>query len=393
MSSLTGSGNSPIAVVRSQRIVTPAGMTAGEVTIQDGRISAVATGTTTPAVDAIELGEKWLVPGYIDMHVHGGGGAQCNTADPDEVAGVARFHAQHGTTGLLATTVAAPVEELTMAVGAIARCVEAVPIVLGAHLEGPFLSPARPGAMNPSTFIVPDPAILEQLLTASHGTVRMMTLAPELTGALELIRELKNNRVVASLGHSDASYSAASAAAAAGANAATHLFNGMRPFHHREPGIAALHRLPEVSYELICDGVHVDQVALKLVYRAKGERGVRLVTDAIEAAGMPDGRYRLGEAAVEVRDGVATLAGGESIAGSTLTMDVAVRNAVRFLNISVPEAVTLASVNPARLLGLADRKGAVAVGMDADLAVLDDDLLCVGTMVGGTWMYLPPSGA
>ncbi len=378
-------------VLRSQRIATPAGPLAGEVAIDSGRISAIsaASGQATP--DAVELGERWLVPGYIDTHVHGGGGAQCNTTDPDEVAAVARFHTRHGTTALLATTVAAPVDELLGVLGAIARCADSEPTVLGAHLEGPFLSPARPGAMEPSVFVAPDPSILERLLGAGRGAVRMMTLAPELPGGLELVRALVGEGVIPSFGHSDASYGEARAAVSAGVHAATHLFNGMRPFHHREPGVlgAALD-LPEVSCELICDGVHVDPVALRLVYRAKGPARVRLVTDAMAAAGMSDGRYRLGAATVEVREGVARVAGGESIAGSTLTMDVAVRNAVRFLELPVPEAVRLASANPAQLLGLGDRKGAVAVGMDADLVVLDEDLLCCRTMVGGEWVYGPP---
>lgn len=378
-------------VLRSQRIATPTGPLAGEVAIDSGRISAIspASGKATP--DAIELGERWLVPGYIDTHVHGGGGAQCNTTDPEEVAAMARFHARHGTTALLATTVAAPVEELAGALGAIARCADSEPTVLGAHLEGPFLSPARPGAMEPSVFVAPDRSILERLLGAGRGAVRMMTLAPELPGGLELVRALAGEGVIPSLGHSDASYGEARAAVDAGVHAATHLFNGMRPFHHREPGIlgAALD-LPEVSCELICDGVHVDPVALRLVYRAKGPARVRLVTDAMQAAGMSDGRYRLGAATVEVREGVARIAGGKSIAGSTLTMDVAVRNAVRFLELPVPEAIRLASANPAQLLGLGDRKGAIAVGKDADLVVLDHDLLCCGTMVGGDWVHGPP---
>ncbi len=386
--------------LRSQRIVTPSGVVAGEVVVVDGRIEGVSQRAAAGRSDvAIELGERWLVPGYVDTHVHGGGGAHINASDPDEVAAVARFHAEHGTTALLATTVAAPVDELTVALGAIARAMEhegvgggsAGAAVLGAHLEGPFLSRARPGAMDPSCFLAPDGAVLERLVAASGGTMRMMTLAPELPGALNLVRALVGVGAIASLGHTDASYEEARSAVVGGARSATHLFNGMRPFHHRGPGvIGAALDLPQVNCEVICDGIHVDAAALRLVYRAKGVHGIRLVTDAMEAAGMPDGRYRLGGAAVEVQDGAVRIAGGGSIAGSTLTMDVAVRNAVHFLELPVDVAVSLASSGPARLLGIADRKGAIGVGMDADLVVLDEELLACGTIVGGEWVGEPP---
>ncbi len=410
-------------VLRSERIVCPSGTIEGEVVVSGGEIAAVDP-VGDPADDVLELGSSWLVPGYIDAHVHGGGGAQCNTADPDEVASVARFHAEHGTTGLVATTVAAGVDELCAALDAIARCADAPSgaTVLGAHLEGPFLSRERPGAMDPSLFLDPDAEVLQRLLEAGGGKVRLMTLAPELPGALELIGDLGRAGVVASIGHTDATFAQAQAGVQAGARAATHVFNAMRPLHHREPGVvgAALDS-PEVSCELICDGVHVDPVAMRLVYRAKGWAGVRLVTDAMSAAGMPDGDYRLGDREVTVSGGRATLAGGGaiagegsigggalvagarsiagagpgsiagagSIAGSTLTMEAAVQNAVRFLGVAVEEAVSMASTNPARLLGLSDRKGAIAVGMDADLVVLDDGLRVRGTMVGGQWLVGP----
>jgi N-acetylglucosamine-6-phosphate deacetylase len=377
--------------LRSARIVTPAGTIAGDVSIRDGRIETV--GVASADADATELGRRWVVPGLIDLHVHGGGGAQCNTADPDEIARVARFHARHGTTGLLATTVAASPDELAVALGAIRRAIEdgEVAGVLGAHMEGPFLSPRRSGAMDPSTFLEPETDTVERLLAAGGGAVRLMTLAPELPGALELVRTLVDAGVVASIGHSDATYDQTRAAVSAGARAATHVFNGMRPFHHREPGVVgAVLDLPQVSCEIICDGIHVAPAALRLVHRAKGPAGLRLVTDAMEAAGMPDGEYRLGAARVRVADGRATLAAGDSIAGSTLTMDRAMRNAVRFLRITVEDAVALASTNPARLLGLDDRKGAIAPGMDADLTVLDDDLRACGTIVAGAWAHGPP---
>jgi N-acetylglucosamine-6-phosphate deacetylase len=377
--------------LRCERIVTASGVIAGEVAVADGRIAEVSARARPDGADAIELGAHWLAPGYIDTHVHGGAGAQCNTLDPEEVDAVAAFHARHGTTALLATTVAAPLAELEASLRAIAR---SGPSVLGAHLEGPFLSTVRPGAMDPSAFMAPDPPAVQRLLSAGQGTVAMMTLAPELPGALELVRTLARAGVIASLGHSDATYGQASAAVDAGARAATHLFNGMRPFHHREPGvIGAALDLPQVSCELICDGVHVDAPALRVVHRAKGTRGVRLVTDAMQAAGMADGRYRLGRSTVDVRDGVATVAGGESLAGSTLTMDAAVRNAVGFLGVPVPEAISMASLNPASLLGIDERKGTIAPGMDADLVVLDDELRCRATVLAGQWIAGPPMPA
>lgn len=380
--------------LRSRRIVCGGhpDPIAGEVEIEDGRITSLLAGARTET--ALDLGEDWLVPGFIDVHVHGGGGGQFNTADVDEVAAVARFHAEHGTTALLATTVSAAPDELCTALGAIARArsLAGGAAVLGAHLEGPFLSRERPGAMDPELFLAPDVELFRRLVACGEGSVKMMTLAPELPGALELIGAVLDAGAIASLGHSDATYAQAAAGIDAGARSATHLFNAMRPFHHREPGIlgAVLDR-DEVSCELICDGIHIDPAALRVVFRAKGQAGVRLVTDAMQAAGMPDGEYRLGGAVVEVRAGRAEIAGGGSIAGSTLTMGGAVRNAVRFLGVHVEEAVAMAALNPARLLGIADRKGSIAAGMDADLVVLDESLEVRATMVGGSWVLEPAS--
>ncbi len=382
--------------LRSERIVTPAGVLRGVVSIDAGVISEVTPERSlSPGSPVLDLGSRWLLPGFVDLHVHGGGGAQCNTADPDEVLAVARFHASHGTTSLLATTVAAPLETLERAVATIAavasRHVDDSAIVLGSHLEGPFLSRARPGAMDPGAFLDPDPGAVSSLTGAAAGTVRMMTLAPELPGGLALVRRLRGDGVVVSVGHSDARYREVQAAVAAGASSATHLFNAMRPFHHREPGVTgAVLDLDGVSCELICDGVHVDPVALRLAWRAKGTGGVHLVTDAMQAAGMPDGSYRLGAARVAVRAGKARLEDGDALAGSTLTMDVAVQNAVRFLGVPIVDASLMASGNPARLLGIEGRKGSIAAGMDADLVVLDDALRVCSTMVQGRWVSEGP---
>jgi N-acetylglucosamine-6-phosphate deacetylase len=379
--------------LRSERIVTPSGVVPGVVSVADGVIDCVSD-HCPPGEPLLDLGDRWILPGYIDVHVHGGGGAQCNTSDLEEVLAVARFHASHGTTALVATTVAAPVDELLTAVRTIASVVgrrDGAAAVLGSHLEGPFLSRARPGAMDPRFFLDPDTSVASALLEAGGGTVRIVTLAPELPGSLGLVHRLLARGVVVSVGHSDGDYGDVEAAVRAGAAGATHLFNAMPPLHHRSPGVVgAVLDLAEVSCELICDGVHVDPVALRLALRCKGVEAVRLVTDAMQAAGMPDGIYRVGTASVEVRDGRALIAESGSIAGSTLTMDAAVRNAVRWLGVSVAEASVMASVNPARLLGVADRKGALVAGMDADLVILDDDLCACATMVEGRWVSEAP---
>jgi N-acetylglucosamine-6-phosphate deacetylase len=372
--------------LRSRRIVCPGETLDGEVVVDGGRIASVRPVPSAGDDELLDLGDRWLVPGYIDPHVHGGGGAQCNTSDAEEIATVARFHAGHGTTGLVATTVAAPMEELESALDAIARC--DAPTVIGAHLEGPFLSPKRPGAMDPELFIKPDVEQLRRLLEAGAGRVRVMTIAPELPGSLELVELLAREGIVASIGHTNATDPEVRAAAAAGARAATHVFNAMAPLHHREPGVVgAVLDLAGVSCELICDGVHVDPVAMRLLLRAKAVAGTRLVTDAMSAAGMPDGEYRLGGRPVSVVDGRAVLTGGGSIAGSTLTMERAVQNAVGLIGVSVEEAILMASTNSARLLGLEGRKGEISAGSDADLVVLDESLAVEATMVAGEWMF------
>ncbi len=366
----------------SERIITADGVVAGEVVVRDGVIAGTRSEKSAGAHD---LGDRWLAPGFIDTHVHGGGGAQCNTADPEEIAAMAGFHAGHGTTALLPTLVPAPAAELRTALTAIASARERPggAAILGAHLEGPYLSPVRPGALDPAMFLVPGRAPDPRL----HAGVRMMTLAPELPGAHELIRLLSGAGVVVSLGHTDADYAQTTAAVQAGARSVTHLFNAMAPFHHRAVGaVGAALEHSALNCELICDGRHVDPAAMRIALRAKTPAGIRLVTDAIAAAGMPDGRYRLGARAVDVAGGRARLAGSEGLAGSTLTMDTAVANAVSWLGLEVQDAVALASTNPARLLGLEARKGSIAPGLDADLVVLDDDLHARGTMIAGAWV-------
>ena len=376
--------------LRGGRVVTPAGVVDDDVVVAEGRIAAVGG---APSGEVVEMGGRWVLPGFVDVHVHGGGGAQCNTTDPDEVRRVAAFHAGHGTTALLATTVAAPVDDLVGAARAIdaARATPAAGSaeILGTHLEGPFLSPAWPGAMEREVFLAPDVDALDRLLAA--GTVRAISLAPELPGALAVIQRAAAVGVCVSLGHSDATYAQAQAAAEAGARSVTHAFNAMRPLHHREPGmVGAALDLDALTCEVICDGIHVDPVVVRLLVGRKGPQRTVLVTDAIEATGLSDGDYRLGDRRVEVHGGRATLPGGDTIAGSTLTMDQALRNVVAFTGVSVPDAAAMAATTPARLLGIADRKGAIAPGLDADLVILEPgDLALAGVLVRGAWVSRP----
>jgi N-acetylglucosamine-6-phosphate deacetylase len=377
-------------VLRGGRVVTPDGVRDADVIVRGQRIVAVDPPSARgEEVEVVDLAGRWVLPGFVDLHVHGGGGAQCNTATADDVQRVARFHARHGTTSLLATTVAASVEDLLAALRAM-RAAAAAPAadgaeVLGAHLEGPFLSPRWPGAMDARHFVAPDLAVADRLLAG--GGVRMLTLAPELRGALELVRVAAAAGVVVSMGHTGATYGEASAAVDAGARAATHVFNAMRPFHHREPGVlgAALD-LDGVTCEVICDGVHVDAAAMRLLVRSKGPARIALVTDAIEATGLPDGDYRLGARPISVVGGRATLPESETIAGSTLTMARALRTAVELCGVAVEDAARMASTTPAELLGIADRKGLLAAGRDADVAILDPDLSLAGVLARGAWI-------
>jgi N-acetylglucosamine-6-phosphate deacetylase len=377
-------------VLRGGRVVTPDGVRDADVIVRGQRIVAVDPPSARgEAAEVVDLAGRWVLPGFVDLHVHGGGGAQCNTAAADDVRRVARFHARHGTTSLLATTVAASVEDLLAALRAI-RAAAAAPAadgaeVLGAHLEGPFLSPRWPGAMDARHFVAPDLAVADRLLAG--GGVRMLTLAPELRGALDLVRVAAAAGIVVSMGHTGATYAEASAAVDAGARAATHVFNAMRPFHHREPGVlgAALD-LAGVTCEVICDGVHVDTAAVRLLVRSKGPARIALVTDAIEATGLPDGDYRLGARPISVVGGRATLPESETIAGSTLTMARALRTAVELCGVAVEDAARMASTTPAELLGIVDRKGLLAAGRDADVAILDPDLSPAGVLARGAWI-------
>jgi N-acetylglucosamine-6-phosphate deacetylase len=371
-----------MSVLAGARVVTPDGvLDDGWVDVAEGRIVDVGNG---PAADgANDLGGGWLLPGFIDIHVHGGGGFDA-TKSTEAMHGAADFHLRHGTTRMLLSLMAAPVDRLCEQLGWIREVVSGGR-VLGAHLEGPFLAAARCGAQNAAHLIDPDPLVLRKLLDAADGHLRQMTVAPELPGAAELIAELVDAGVIAAVGHTAATFEQASAGFAAGARLATHLFNAMSPISHRAPGAAIAALDAGVVVEMINDGVHVHDGLTRLVGRSIPDRLV-LITDAVSAAGAGDGDYTLGDRDIEVRAGAARLAGTTQLAGSTLTMDEAVRRSVREVGLPIEAAAAAASTTPARLLGVHDRVGSIAPGLEADLVHLDDECVLTRVMSRGAWV-------
>jgi N-acetylglucosamine-6-phosphate deacetylase len=377
-------------LITGGRVATPDGvLDPGWVLVDDGVISAIGEGEPPRTPSVTDASGSWVVPGFVDIHCHGGGGAAFTSADPDHVRQVVDAHTAHGTTTMLASLVTRPVPELVEQVAALADLVRDG-LVAGIHLEGPFLSAARCGAHDPAILRPPDPVSVDALLSAGRGTIRMVTIAPELEGAVPAVKRLVDAGVIAALGHTDALAEDVVPAVDAGATVATHLFNGMRPLHHREPGpIGVLLDDERVTVELICDLVHLHPTVVRLAARHAGVGRTVLITDAIAAAAAGDGTYDIGGLAVDVTNGVPTLAGGGSLAGSTLTMDAAFRNMVKSCGLGVLDAVAAASTRPAELLGLGDVTGRLAPGYAADVVLLDDALRPVSVMRRGEWVPSP----
>ena len=347
-------------------------------------IVALGSGEPPRPADVDLTGTATVVPGFVDTHVHGGGGASFS-GGPVQVAEAARLHRRHGTTTLLASLVTEAPADLLRQVAELADQVRDG-VIDGIHLEGPWLAQSRCGAHDPALLRDPDPTELDRVLGDGRGTIRMVTLAPERAGAPAAIGRVVDAGAVAAVGHTDATYDQTRAAIDAGATVATHLFNAMRPVHHREPGpVIALLEDRRVTVEMIADGVHIDPALYRHVTRSAGPDRVSLVTDAMAAAGMADGPYRIGPLAVEVTGGVAHLAGTDTIAGSTATMDRLFRFAVRHCGLpreaALHAAVLQSSVNPARALGLPDP--VLAPGNRADLVFLDDALAVTGVIHRG----------
>lgn len=358
----------------------------GWIEVAGDTVTATGSGDPPWAADRA-LGAVTVVPGFVDTHVHGGGGADFSTADAASTTAAVELHRRHGTTTLVASLVSAGPQDLLRQVRALADQVTAG-LIAGIHLEGPWLAVERCGAHDPALLRDPELDEVQRVLEAGRGTIRMVTLAPERAGAVAAIERIVAAGAVAAIGHTEATYEQTRAAIAAGATVGTHLFNAMRPIHHREPGpVIALLEDPRVTVELITDGVHVDGALYRHVSRSAGSQRVSLVTDAMAAAGMADGAYQIGSLAVQVADGVAHLAGTHTIAGSTATMDRVFRFAVAHSGLPRDEALRLAvaqsSLNPARALGLPSP--ALVIGARADLVLLDTDLAVAGVLRAGAW--------
>ena len=374
-----------MSIIQARRLLGPDGLVPdGWVQVARERIRAWGTGVPPGPVDVFVRG--LVAPGFVDVHAHGGGGASFGS-DLKQVTTVIATHLRHGTTTMVASLVTAGIADLSDQIAALSHLV-ADGRLAGIHLEGPWLAPSHRGAHSESLLVAPSAGDADRLLDAGAGAVRMVTIAPELPGATAAIERLVARGVVVAVGHTGADYDTTRTAIAAGATGATHLFNAMPDVLHRSPGPAlALWRDPAVWVELVADGVHVHPGLVCHVISTKPDRVV-LVTDAMSAAGAGDGDYELGGLPVEVRSGVARLAGTTTIAGSTLTLDRAVRTAVA-AGADLETTLRAVTCHPADYLGLADA-GRITDGARADLVCLDDDLMVTGVMYRGQWAVGPP---
>lgn len=380
-------GSERIAVSRA---LTPSRqLEAAVVAIEDGTIEAVEPRAETDLSPTRSFPDGIAVPGFVDAHVHGYAG-DAVSGDPDALVSIAEGVVETGVTSLFPTTVSAPQDALVAAGAATAAAVSRDhngASIAGLHLEGPYLNVTQRGAQDPDVLREPDGEELQAVAEAADGTLARITLAPELNGASEFVQAARDRGLVVSAGHSAADFETATTAFESGVSIATHLYNGMTGFHHREPGIVGASLLDEdVTAELIADLQHLHPGAIELALSAKGPEGCMLITDAIAATGLPDGEYSLGEMDIVVENGTSRLVEDGSLAGSTLTMDAAVRNLIDVIDLDLPTAVRMATDVPARAMGLDDR-GRLEPGLRGDVTILDADLTVQATIVGGEVVY------
>jgi len=361
----------------------------GDITVNGTRIQSV--GHASEAQDlVIEANDMIVMPGFIDVHTHGGGGFNLHTTEVNQIGAYARWVPTTGVTAFLIAVVGTPGSlpeaQLGTAIAAMNHFeVGAEP--LGIHLEGPYISAVKRGAHLPSWLRAPDATETERVLAITDGYLRVVTLAPELPGASAMVSRLIEAGVTVSIGHTDATYEQAQEAIALGITHATHCFNAMRPLHHRYPGpLAAIAQAAQVRGELIADGVHVHPAAMEALVKLLGPQRVIVITDALAAAGMSTGTFDFAGQPAQVVSGVARLSDG-TITGSVLTMDQALRNMLSMTHVSLQEAVGMLTLNPARAAGVTERKGQLKAGYDADLLVFDASLALQATICRGTLTY------
>ena len=379
-------------------ILTPIGeITGGTILIEAGRIVELgpASKVKIPAgATLIDHQDRIVTPGFIDMHIHGAAGHDFMEATPAAIAEVGKFLARHGTTSYVATTVTASAEKVAAAAQGLGEIVRAYrssdhtsgPVTaepLGVHFEGPFLNVIRRGAHPEADIQKPNLESLKKFIEAAGGTARVLALAPEMDEGLKVLDYARSQGVRVGIGHSNATFEEAERGIAAGATHAVHVYNAMRPFSHRDVGIIGAALTDDrLSVELICDGLHVEPAAVRLAAKAKGMSRIILITDSLSATGMPDGRYQLGLFTINMVNGVCRTEDG-ALAGSSIVLAQAVRNLSKFTGLSFKDCLTCATLNPARLLGVENQKGVLAVGNDADLAVLDKNFVVRQAYVGG----------
>jgi N-acetylglucosamine-6-phosphate deacetylase len=371
-----------------ERVEQPLLLVEDQVIVEAGSRAALPV---PQGVRVVDFGDAVLAPGFVDIHIHGGAGHDVMDASPSGLSAVEHLLCKHGVTSYFPTTVTAPLDQTLSALDGLANAIESASrdegsrgeraLPLGIHLEGPFLSHVRRGVHPPESLLLPTLPTFDRFWQAARGHIRIMTIAPELEGAREVIAEASQRGVCVSLGHSDADVNSARAAVAAGARHATHTFNAMRPLDHREPGIIGeVLTDSRLSADIIADGIHLDPAIIELFLKVKGPDAAVLITDAISATGMPEGSYRLGTFEVEVKNGRCMVGG--KLAGSVLTLDRAIRNVMQFAHWDLQQALRLATLNPARVAGLATR-GRLEAGAKADFVVLSPGGEVRSTIVRG----------
>lgn len=391
--------NNENLLIINARILTPQQMIEnGSVLIQNGKIVKISSGPpdhdlSEAFVRTVDAEGAYLIPGFVDIHVHGGGGFDVISAaeDPSVINALSRYHATKGTTSYLPTTLTAERSLLEQTIRGIVTAMnngtEGAEVV-GIHLEGPYINPMRCGAQNPKHIRAGTMEEMRCFVELAEGTIRLITLAPEMPGAKEIMAYARREGITIAIGHSDAGFEVVNEAVAQGASHVTHLFNGMSPLHHREPGVAgSALMLDELAVELICDGIHMSRELIPFVFQVKPRDKVILITDAVAPAGCANGEYVLGDLEVILNNGQVNLKQGGALAGSCLTMDQALRNAMQFTGKPLADILPALTINPATQVNLQHRKGSIEVGKDADLVILDENYNVRTTFVKGKKVY------